>query len=254
MYFPFLIVLLVILALIFSIVLLFLPSFLPSHLQQVSERVGLAQLSIEFASLAALLLAAWEFKQAQQKPKLQLWMDPYQQNKPTGKFVKNLDGQEYSVQLGTGTVYTFPFVLLIDNNGSASARWIKVTLELEDNEFVMKDLIIKKTTFIRQSRNHVSGKWIPDGRELEANKHVFHGGDDYVVYSRPNNIALPREWMDELGVFELQVPLSQNEDLQRFKLEVNCYIEADGFPRKKQSLVFRLNNTSRSIQDAPLAD
>lgn len=242
-YFPLLIVALVVFAILLSMVLLFVPSLLPSHLQQVGDRIGLVQVFVEFASLAALLLAAWEFRQAQKKPNLQLWMDPLQQGKPMGKPIKdNSAAHEYNSQEGVGTVYAFPFNLLIDNIGSAAARWIKVTLELESNDFAVKDLVVKRTTFRRLSRDHGFGKWIPDSRDAEATKHVFQGGNDYIVYSRPSKISSPQEWMDQLGTFELHVPLKHSYNTQQFKLSIHCYIEADGFPRKKQSLVLRLSN------------
>jgi len=174
--------------------------------------------------------------------------------------------------------YIFEFVLLLENSGSAVARWVKASVKVEDSrppldvfdyevigsgrvmdypKISAEDLHVLRALELHEPDKYYSysmpthslifrrgqeglGKWIPSDRNVRATKHVFYGGDDYVSYSRPKGMGNAREGMEELGTFALLIPARVSEDQSKLPLQVICYIESDGFPRKRQELRFEI--------------
>jgi hypothetical protein len=142
-YFSVFLICLVILVLIGCAVILFFPDMLPAHLTGANERLSLAQLLIGGASLATLMLAAWEFRQSQRSPKLRLRMADL-----TGDKLIDTKAVSYELRLKeelkrvheanceNGTVakyYLFEVALLLENLGNAAAKWIKISVEVKDS-------------------------------------------------------------------------------------------------------------------------
>ena len=122
------IAILVILTLLAVCIVLFFPSMLPQQVQDIGHRIALGELLTGVAGVFALLLAAWEFRQSQRAPKLRLWMESRIEgnaSEPTRVFVARC---EYTREASVGTVYSFPFKLLLENYGDAPARWVKVSI------------------------------------------------------------------------------------------------------------------------------
>ncbi len=246
----FVLVVVVIVALIISAVFLFSPlplPLLPPNLTK-DNLIGLAQLSIEVAGVSSLLLAAWEFHRTQRKPKLRLWME-HLRDKPAGKPTQKITMAHEHSSPGGGKIYDFPFQLLIENYGNAVGRWARISLEIYDpRPPVRADMGLRESDLdLRTSRQAFPnlGTWVPDSGTTGSRKRfTFHASDSFVVYSHPPNITDLRPWMDELGFFVLEVPVRNDEDLEKLTVQILCTVEADGFSRESQVLEFQFKQIS----------
>ena len=214
-----------------SLVLLVIPSMLPSHLQQdTSNRIALAQLSVETASVFALLLAAWEFYQAQRKPKLRVLAQLVEESfrEPIGEPL-----QVISQPRPLSEHWTFHFRLLLDNYGDAPAHWVKLALSLDRSD--------SGYGFQRISAEHPSGKWVPDQIYSHSTWYVFHAGDDFISYNRPREVASLTQWLEPLGVFQLTMPVTQKNLKTKVSASLIFSIQADGFADLNQVLRFQID-------------
>jgi len=225
-------------------ILLVYPGLLPENLQDASVRIGLAQLCVEFVSLFALLLAIREFSQAQRRPKLKLWIMPFKNDQPFGELSQaSAVKYEHSSTPGIGRVYGFQFKLYLENYGSAAARWLKISIMLDDNRPPI-DLLVSTTHIRRQTKELVSGNWAPPS-QMETTWLTFHGGDDFIVYDRPKRVKLSHQWLDDLGKFRLFVPVAEVEEETGVEIKLICSVQADGFVDHNQILTFCSNDLSR---------
>ena len=248
-HFPVVIVALVILAVSTCVILLFIPTLLPEALlgelgyqsdSGKGNRIGLAQLFIESASLAALLLAAWEFHQAQRKPKLRLWMDQLRNDERVGEPTQtHTVAHEYTSQPEKGRILEFPFLLLLENYGSSAGRWIKVALEVRSG-LPPVSVVGPDHAYLKPSaKDYGVGKWLLDDKGRDTQRCVFHANDSFIAYEHPNRVENLREWMDELGHFVLVIPVRHGEDTSKLPVEIICSVQADNFPKEIQKFKFR---------------
>jgi hypothetical protein len=84
------------------------------------------------------------------------------------------------------------------------------------------------------------GKWASDENTRRPRWHVFHGGDDFIAYSRPKKVDAIRPWLGEIGHFDLKVPVSADENEQEVVLALQCSLQADGFHEHGETLRFRI--------------
>ncbi len=219
---------------------LFLPNLLPKHLQGTGDRLALAQLVISLASLLALLLAAWEFSKAQRRPELHLMLQPIDAGlygEPATVYILR---HIHSSEQGFGTVYKSIFKLVVDNPGDAPARWVKISIELIDPRPPVPRLNPAKSVLERSlSYEPASGAWTPAQTVASLATYVFHGGDDFIVYSRPKKVKALSDWLEDIGHFELKVPIAHDENEQELVVQVVCSVQADGFVSHDRKLRFR---------------
>ena len=218
-----------------AILLLLAPSIFP--LYNLDNRISLAALFISVASLAALLLAVWEFAQAQRRPKLRLWIEPYIDTGLYGDLTQT--HSHWGRQ-----AFEFMFILFLENYGDAPARFVKITIDLHIDP-LLADL---DTRFFRRGGglDPPSGRWTPSiydetGERCYSHWHTFHGGDDFVSYNHPKKVDRLEPWLDDLGFFTLDISGWDQFDFvpnQELPVKLVCSLYADGYAEHEQVLKF----------------
>jgi len=220
----FAVIALAVIALFITGVFLFAPNWLPEYLRyDLDLRVSIAQLPIAVASMIALFLAAWEFRQTQKKPKLRLALRVYLED-------SLFFGGVYPEPLNLSSAYDFIYMgFYLDNIGEAAARFIKVSILSDD----LKQWV--KFDNIAASPARAYSGW-----KKELNRLDFNGGEDCIIYSHPQKVSELKNWVDKIGEWKMSAPnLDENSDAEQV-IKLICYLEAYDFPRTEQTFSFRV--------------
>jgi hypothetical protein len=229
--------------LLIVIIFLFAPRCFPEHLRDLGIRVSLATLFIETVNVAALAIAAWQLYQSQRSPELQVWIEPRMGGTSTGN-PANVSNQWSLIQHLSGTeiqTYNFQFGLLLENRGTAVARWVKISITIpETPEWVKERKLIRLV-----GEEPGVGKWVPAA--TYSDQFTFYGGDDFVAFSRPSTVKDLRPWLTKVGAFilELRVSVPDIDDIEAAKVQLLCSVQADGFVDHEQALSFSLGRKAR---------
>lgn len=222
------IVLLVIVSLVICAILIFFPSNLPEYLRNdLSNRITLAQLTIEVAGISALLLAAWELYQRQRSPKLRVWITNIsEENGQKNEIVRRITTHH---AMPTEDGLGFYFRLYIENYGNAPARWVRISLNI--NSFMT-------SLFALSPASPLFDKWAM-GDENDTIRWTFHGGDDFIVYDRPKSVKSIDFWLEPIGDFMLEIPVDKQMIIGRYLLaKLNCTIQADNYLNLNDAIWF----------------
>ena len=206
-----------------------------------SDSLALAQLSLEIASLAALVFAAWEFMQSRHKPDLRIWIQPKEGDREVGSPTKlSTVNWEHSgfVQEENGKFYAFRFKVLLGNQGKATGRYVKVSMEVGSRTGKKPEDPVK-TELERESENPSAGKWVPSVRPQHSDNHVYHGGADFIAYACSEENSKNKYFLDDLGQFVIRVPVF-NDDKTNVKQCVKFHLYADGMKMKTEEIIFQL--------------
>lgn len=207
-------------AVLVSAGMLLFPTMLPQHLWNLSDRLGLATYLIGVVGLAALVFAGLEFFQAQARPNLDLIMQPLRQMEAEGE----LTHSNKLKQLRKGGVDVYYFDLLLLNNGDAGAERVRVSLRLEGTH-------PKEVGFFREPNGDpMEGCWSQTNIYHQAEEHIFQGGANLVIYTRPA-AKLVNGWREKIGTLYLEVPVNADRKLTVPGYEMRYSIHADRFEK-----------------------
>ena len=208
-----------------AVAILIFPDFLSEQVDETSDRIALASLFIETSGVIALLLAIWEFAQGQRKPKLKLWVQQYSEVPEQGGRSLGPMSNIISTWAPFDDIGAY-FSLLIENHGGAVARWVNITVTAR---YPLREC----TLYVAQEL--ASGIWSQEGMSTVT----FNGGDDFIVYERPQEVEDLRQWCSSIGILSIDARFPDDPDIQTTRLYIDCSIWADGFPRFDQTFTVK---------------
>jgi hypothetical protein len=198
------------LAIIVSLVLLLFPNQLPETItKDLGHRIGLAQLTMEFAGVMAILLAIWEFIQTQRKPKLRLLIKD-----------KNSELTNPSIRINTSTLDERVHLhFYVENIGNRLARWVNINIENRNEH----------NSLYKDTEKLASGKWLDPERRVKK-IHTFHGGDSFIAYSKDSKSKNGLLFLEYIGAFTfLTGKYDENTNDNNGKVFLYYSIKADGY-------------------------
>lgn len=203
--------------LLISVYILIAPdlfSFIPIP-DNISDRIGLAQLVIESAGLVAIGFAVWEFNKANSSSEIKLYISDKE------KLYFSTGGFHHPVIEGTKDITTH-FSLWLDNIGRKEARFIKVKLHISVIADVNIDVILHRST------NPLIEKWAKKA-DPPGIVYAFNGGEDFILYNRPKQVKLLHEWIEEIGHFELKLSSRSDYSLSNLSFPILYFVQTDNF-------------------------
>ena len=136
-------------------------------------------------------------------------------------------------------VYSFQFALLLGNIGQKTGKLIKVSLRLvcDDSaenygEFRYYGNMYKEPFMVLLKQNENIGEWTKI--RIFTGENIFRSNENLVVYSRKASEEVTREWLDEIGKFELFVPLRVEKEKEA-NIKIECSVQGDGSDLQHQS-------------------
>ena len=171
--------------------ILIIPNLLASAVTGTSDRIALATFFIEFAAVAAIGLAAYEFWRAHQGPKLRILLTAEERPNPRREIYLG-DARSHPSAM-------FTFDMLLENAGPVAGRWIKVNVTAT----MLGGMQTARVVRLRPVRQSSAGEW----EQISDLGCAFLGNDGFVSYPRPRDVHrqyLPiHSWADVIGRFEL---------------------------------------------------
>jgi len=244
----------IVICLLLAGVLILFPNILPKHLiQDSATRFSAAQIISGTAiGAAALLLAYQDYVRNHKKADLRIVL------KIRGSDIQYLGGTDVikiSKLRSSFSLFAIddkmsygkykhkdeyqPFdelIFSVENKGDAVARWVKVKITVDDPAEIAT-LHLLGSSIHKNLWRSVS---TPENSEYQRLHHSFefNVGENFVIHNHPPKITDLKEWVSEIGSFELIVPWNDDE-LDNRSLKIKCYIEADGVARTANEFVFQ---------------
>lgn len=176
---------------VLAFLILLAPNLLAGAVAGAGDRIALATFFIEFAAVAAIGLAGYEFWRAHQGPRLRIQLTAEERSDP-----------RHVIYLGDATSHPsamFRFDMLLENAGPVAGRWMKVTVTAT----MLGGMQTARVLRLRPLWQSSAGQW----EQITDLGCAFLGNDSFVSYPRPRDVHrryLPiHSWADLIGRFEL---------------------------------------------------